>query len=730
MIFLIFAISVFSDPVVSDNDILMTKQTYGECHRDLSVEGNPLTIAGKTYSTGIGTHATSMIPISVPKGVKSLAGACGVDDEITGNSATIIFQILSGSEVLWSSEIKRKGEPATEFSVNVPNGSQKLYLFADEYDTNEYDHADWVDLRWIDNANGRQRITNRRRRLQSDTFDDQGPILRQMISEARSKPGTTITIEKGVYHFYSSGSLKMSFFISNHDQPTFQPIAIPLVDLYNITLDCSGSTFYFHDLVEPFLILDSSNVTIKNVHIDYWRPYYTEGTITSADFFSTSFYINNTLYPFHVDFLKFVFEHEGFNLGVSSMMLFDKETGRILAGSGDVNFIAIATGGTDGYCTITQNLKNIGAKEGDVVVFRTWDRPHPGIVIYRSNFTELDQVQIHSTQGMAVICQRSDTIYIKNSGVNCSLGRYHSSAADATHFSNCKGSIVVNSTEFDGMMDDAINVHSTSLRIQEIMNDTCIKLHYMHEQSVGFETFLPGEKVRFIRSNTLENDEIRIVKSVRKVSTTELIITIDQKIPQKIAGGDAVENADYYPSVVFTNNVVKNNRARGCLFTTPKSVLVENNLFDYTSGSAVLLAGDAANWYESGNCEDVTIRNNRIINALTSTYQFTNAIFSFCPTIANVQNQKKLYHRNVKIVGNTIDTFDVPLLYSLSSENVEFTNNIINYNNDFSSWKQKPFQFNKVKNITISGNSVSPEKKFTLDDVKLENTDESEIHVN
>ena len=71
--------------------------------------------------------------------------------------------------------------------------------------------------------------------------------------------------------------------------------------------------------------------------------------------------------------------------------------------------------------------------------------------------------------------------------------------------------------------------------------------------------------------NTLENDEIRTVKSVQKVSTTELIITIDDEMLDSISVGDAVEKADYYPSVLFINKVVKNNLARGCLFTTPKS---------------------------------------------------------------------------------------------------------------------------------------------------------------
>ena len=427
--------------------------------------------------------------------------------------------------------------------------------------------------------------------------------------------------------------------------------------------------------------------------------------------------------------MKFVFDHESFTLGASQILLFEKETGRILSGTGDLSFIGFVTGGEDGYVTITQNLKNSGAKEGDVVVFRTGDRPHPTILVYRSIGTTLDNVFIHNSEGMAVICQRSEDINIINSGVNCLENRYHSSSADATHFSNCKGQINVKNSVFEGMMDDAINVHSTSLKITEIVNKSCVRLNYMHSQSVGFETFLPGEKIQFILSDTLENEEVRTVKNVVKLSTTDLLVEIEGEVPFEISKGDAVENADFYPSVTFSNNTVKNNRARGCLFTTPRSVVVEDNLFDYTSGSAVLLAGDAANWYESGGCEKVTIKNNKIVNALTSSYQFTNAIFSFYPTVSRMKFQKKFYHRNVKIEGNTIETFDVPLLYGASSQNVEFVNNIINYNDEFPSWVQKAFQFNKVSNVTIEGNVVTPQKKFTMKDVSLENTDESEIHI-
>lgn len=107
----------------------------------------------------------------------------------------------------------------------------------------------------------------------------------------------------------------------------------------------------------------------------------------------------------------------------------------------------------------------------------------------------------------------------------------------------------------------------------------------MHRQAVGFEVFLPGEKIRFINGPTLEPRETGTVKSAVKTNEKELLITLEEPLPGGVKAGDAVENADFYPSVVFRNNIVRNNRARGTLFTTPEKVLVEGNLFDHSSGA-------------------------------------------------------------------------------------------------------------------------------------------------
>ncbi|MEG1938849.1 MAG: hypothetical protein RR138_07165, partial [Akkermansia sp.] len=175
--------------------------------------------------------------------------------------------------------------------------------------------------------------------------------------------------------------------------------------------------------------------------------------------------------------------------------------------------------------------------------------------------------------------------------------------------------------------------------------------------------------------------------------------------------GDAVENGDYYPSVIFRGNTIRNNRARGSLFTTPKPVLVENNLFDHSSGSAILLAGDAQGWYESGACENVIIRKNKFINNLTSRYQFTNAIISICPEVKQIDKQRKYYHRNILIVDNEFDTFNVPLISAISTEDLSFRNNTIRYNNEYNSWNQPRFNFIHCKNMVTEPNTYIEAKK-------------------
>jgi hypothetical protein len=191
-----------------------------------------------------------------------------------------------------------------------------------------------------------------------------------------------------------------------------------------------------------------------------------------------------------------------------------------------------------------------------------------------------------------------------------------------------------------------------------------------------------------------------------------------------------VENVDWFPRVHFKNNIVRNNRARGSLFTTPKSIIVEDNTFETIAGSAILLAGDANGWYESGACHDVLIRNNTFKNNLTSRFQFTEAVISIFPEIPDLAGQTEYYHRNVRIEGNTFDTFDVPLLFAISTKGLSFTNNRISYNDDYPGWGKPPFILRRCSDVEVINNTVSnapePWSKSNIFDQHL--TPVGEVH--
>ena len=311
--------------------------------------------------------------------------------------------------------------------------------------------------------------------------------------------------------------------------------------------------------------------------------------------------------------------------------------------------------------------------------------------------------------------------------------RYFTTQADATHFSGCKGLIKSVNGIYEGMMDDAINVHGTYLRVTQRLDDNTLVGRYMHGQAYGFYWGGAGDSVQFVRSDVMEITEGNRIQEIAPHDKSELAgckefrIKFEKALPADIANGNyGIENLEWTPEVIFSGNTIRNNRARGALFSTPKHTLVENNLFDHTSGTAILLCGDCNGWFETGACRDVVIRENRFVNALTNMFQFTNGIISIYPEIPDLASQKKYFHggngKGVVIENNTFETFDAPIVYAKSLDGLRFVGNKVLQNNDFEPfhWNTHRFLFEKVTNVTIENNDF--EGGFDIEkDVKNNN---------
>ena len=105
--------------------------------------------------------------------------------------------------------------------------------------------------------------------------------------------------------------------------------------------------------------------------------------------------------------------------------------------------------------------------------------------------TTIKNVKVHYAQGMGLLAQLCDDITMD--GFWCMFerrkndSRYFTTQADATHFSQCKGKIISVNGLYEGMMDDAINVHGTYLKVLQQIDAHTLKARYMHDQSWGFD---------------------------------------------------------------------------------------------------------------------------------------------------------------------------------------------------------------------------------------------------
>lgn len=587
--------------------------------------------------------------------------------------------------------------------------------------------------------------------LKANSTENSAPLLsaaiKKILSEHQGNTPIVLKFAKGNYHFYPTTELEREYYISNHDQSNPKKVGIALEGLENLTLDGQGADFIFHGRMLPLSVIDCKNCSFENFSIDFENPHITQMKVVAND--TANGKITFEIAPwvkYKIENNTFIAYGDEWEHTPQACIAFDGETHHIVFNTSDlgVNFKKVQE--TAPYTIIASEWKQPKLLPGTVIACRTWYRPTPGIFVFQSNNTCLQNVQVHYSEGMGLLAQLCNNITLDRFSV-CRKGeddpRYFTAQADATHFSGCKGKIISQNGLYEGMMDDAINIHGTYLKVVERIDDHTLIGAYMHSQSWGFTWGNPGDSVQFIKSRTMEitgtpNTVASITPVDKPTSHGAKLFRIRFSTPltPEITAKESIgiENLSWTPEVLFTHNTIRNNRARGSLFSTPKKTVITDNLFDHTSGTAILLCGDCNGWYETGACRDVVIRNNKFINSLTNMFQFTNAVISIYPEIPDLAGQQKYFHGHegapgIIIENNYFDTFDVPLLYAKSVNGLIFSGNKITHNHDFPAfhWNKYPFFFEKAANITIKNNTFDIPFDASKD-IRLQLTPKSEIH--
>jgi len=556
------------------------------------------------------------------------------------------------------------------------------------------------------------------------------PYVRKALEACQSKSEVVLLFQQGRYDFWPHQSQERVYYESNTTDINPRRCAILIEEMSGLTIDGGGSDFVFHDRMQPFTIDRSERIHIRNLSIDWDIPLTAESEILDVTPEWIDIRIDCCESPYVLEDGKVFFVGEGWKSPWRSAMEFDRETRAVAYKTGDWG--CLGAGWRDyqaeelepGVLRLHHQFKRVPAK-GNLLVMRHSERDHSGVFITESREIALTDLQMYANCGLGILSQYSEDLTFRrvNNVPNPAKNRILAGHDDGFQVSNCRGMVIIDDCRFHALMDDPINVHGTSVRIIEKMSERTLLCRFIHDQSIGMPWARPGERVGFIHGPTMVTVAEGETAAFNVIDTTDFLVTFVDPVPDDIKAGDALENLTWAPDVLITGSHFESCRARGVLITTPGSVVIENNRFE-SSGSAILISGDANQWYESGGVKDVLIRNNHFTDlCLTSMYQFCEAVISIYPVIPQLDPKAPAFHRNIRIENNHFDLYDYPLLFARSVDGLAFVGNTLVHSTRFEPWhpRKTTITLDACKNVLIENNQVDPEipgRTITIEKMK------------
>jgi hypothetical protein len=573
--------------------------------------------------------------------------------------------------------------------------------------------------------------------------EDATPIVVEALKKCKDEGISKLIFPKGTYHFYPTFAPEIYCEITNNDNG-LKRIAFPLIDFDNFEVDGNDSDFMFHGKMIPFIIEESSNVKVTNLNIDWEVPFVLEGLVVANNPSDETFDIevktpyevaNGHLYlsleredsPYERKYGKRFAYWEHYNLEAGQNIFWDPKTMAPLYDTKQYNMPEKGIYAEElkkGLIRISTKMDKLPPL-GSVMVTKgeyLQNRTSPAFRVFKSKDLEFKNVNVYHAGAMGLIAERSEDITLDSFNVvlRKGSGRMITTTADATHFCNVKGTVTIKNCTFENMLDDATNIHGTYVRVNKIIDDYTLAVETYHPHQNGYLFGEAGDMVQIIDQKNLQpTTEPLILKKVERVNEKISYITFNKKITNKVEVYDGVENISWHASAILENNIVRNNRARSFLISTPRKVVVRNNHLSSQMAS-FRLTGDLGLWNESGPNDGLLIENNLIENAVYGG-NGPQAIFLIDPQYVD-DDFEGIYSRNIIIRNNTIKTFDNSIMKAMSVENLVFENNEI-----IQTDKYKPIFPNKenieiinCKNVSIKGNTYKrfdgKEGSITIDE--------------
>jgi hypothetical protein len=291
-------------------------------------------------------------------------------------------------------------------------------------------------------------------------------------------------------------------------------LAILLEKKKNLTIDAQGSDFIYHGHIQPFTVDNSENITIKNVNIDWAQPLTAEAKVIEADSNHILVEIDTFQFPYTVHEKGITFAADDWEAK------WKLSSGSYLI---EINKEHIIPAFTGDQGTVNGDLKNVVYSElrpgvvamighftktptvGNYLIMRHSTRDHAGMFLFHSKNLKLENINVYHTSGLGILSQYSENLDFQKVNMipNPNKNRYLSAHDDGLHFMGCRGEIVINDCDAQGLMDDPINIHGTYVPVIERLTDKILKCSYAHKMSLGLIWAEPGVSIGFVEKESM-----------------------------------------------------------------------------------------------------------------------------------------------------------------------------------------------------------------------------------
>jgi len=540
--------------------------------------------------------------------------------------------------------------------------------------------------------------------LDEASAEDAMPAIRAALSDCARKNASTLVLPGDTLRIQPGQAFEEYQFISNND-PSLKRIAFQLQDVHDFTIDGNGTVLLFSGHISPFNLEHCSNVTVKDLTIDFKRAFVSEGVITAVGkgFFEVRF-PNHYQMAFREGNLVFLDENQE-TYPYSSLLEFDPVRKEVAYHVHDYWIWTESSQAEEvGPGRYRFYRKDYGdGTIGNILAFGASTRNNPAFTLLDCAGFNLTDVKLYNCCGMGIIAQSSRDIELLRLDVEPTPGsdRVVSISADATHFVNCKGYIRMVDCIFRGQKDDATNVHGWYMAVDKVLAPDRLLLRWRNSGQYGIRFVKPGMTLELVDSQRMETYALRTVKSVLHLNSEFTEVEFNEPLPEESKPGDVVAEDDGYPDVLISGCYIGNNRARGLLIGSRGKVVIEKNTF-HTPGTAILFEGDGRYWYEQSGVRDVTIRDNVFDNCMYGSATWGSAVIAVGSGIPDREHSR--YHQGIVVENNVFLGFDRRIVNLYCVDGFTFRGNTIEFTDESYPAFGKPeeqFIYGNCDHVTI-----------------------------